>query len=108
MSRSMLLAVAAAVPPRFVRVYLPGGLLSSHLGFAIDRVLIASNRSQVVEELLAAAGLAATLPVAVPSHHYEETDVERVPGAKMTLSEALSKCYDLRCGAGLVRESARG
>ena len=78
--------LAVAVPPRIFLVLLPVGLYSSHLGFA-----------QVVEELLAAAGLAATLPVAVPGHHYEEPDVEWAPGAKMHLSAALSKGYDLRC-----------
>ena len=61
-----------------------------------------------MEELLAAAGLAATLPVAVPSYHYEEPNVERAPGAKMPLSDALSKCYDLRCGAELGGRGGRG
>ncbi len=52
--------------------------------------------TQVVDELLGALSLVGSSQVPVPGHHYEEAGLERAAGAKMSLQEALTKCYDLR------------
>ncbi|KAG1673661.1 hypothetical protein FOA52_013326 [Chlamydomonas sp. UWO 241] len=68
-------------------VYAPGDALG----------VFATNPDSMVSELLAAAGgLDGKASVAVPSHHYSEEGGEAAPGASLTLSAALTKCYDLR------------
>ncbi|GFR40974.1 hypothetical protein Agub_g1639 [Astrephomene gubernaculifera] len=61
--------------------YLPGDALG----------IYPTNDSKAVEELLAVMGASPSEQVAVPSWHYEEGS-----RAGMQLSEALTKCYDLR------------
>ena len=52
---------------------------------------------QYVDELLSVAGLQGSTQVPVPSHHYEDPDLNNAPPSKtMALNQALAKCYDLR------------
>jgi sulfite reductase alpha subunit-like flavoprotein len=54
----------------------------------------AENGPEYVEDLLEVLGADGAQMVAVPSWHYEEANKR----TEMSLREALSKCYDLRCG----------
>ncbi|GAX76992.1 hypothetical protein CEUSTIGMA_g4439.t1 [Chlamydomonas eustigma] len=65
--------------------YLPGDALG----------IYPTNPIKVVDELLSVSGLTGSCIVPVPNHHYEEPGMEDRP-LKMTLTEALMKCYDLR------------